>query len=417
MEFGCIGERLPHSFSREIHARIGDYAYALCELRPEEVAPFLKAHDFCGVNVTIPYKQTVIPYLDVVDSLADEVGAVNTVVNRNGRLFGYNTDVIGMERLAAFAGISLCGKKVLILGTGGTSRTAFAVAKRAGAKEILKVSRMAKEDAVSYEEAYEKHENADVIINTTPCGMYPQPFAAPIDISRFSSLSGVLDAVYNPLKTQLVLAAQGVGIPAAGGLYMLVSQAVAAYEYFFDVTAPSDLAEQIFHDLYTEKQNIVLIGMPGSGKSTVGKLLAGKTGRAFTDTDALVEKEAGVSIAELFRTRGERFFRDLETEVIKREAANTCRVIATGGGAVLRKENINALRMNGRIYFLDRPPELLIPTDDRPLGNTREAIFERYRERYAIYRSAADSIIPAIGEPAAIADETERRHKHEALGD
>ena len=290
MEYGCIGAHLPHSFSKEIHACIGNYPYELKELTAEELPGFMRAHDFCGINVTIPYKEAVIPFLDGIDPPAAEIGAVNTVVNRGGRLFGYNTDVIGMERLLAKNGVCLKQRKVLVLGTGGTSKTAMAVAKRAGASAVYRVSRSGKEGALTYEEAYALHGDAGILINTTPCGMYPEPHACPVDISRFAGLEGVLDAVYNPLRTRLVLAARKREIPSAGGLYMLVAQAVAAYGIFFDTATPAGLTERIYSALFAEKQNIVLIGMPGSGKTTVGRRIAADTGREFVDTDALIEK-------------------------------------------------------------------------------------------------------------------------------
>ena len=413
MEYGCIGAHLPHSFSKEIHARIGDYPYDLKELSSSELPVFLKQHDFCGINVTIPYKEAVIPYLDGVDPLAAEVGAVNTIVNCGGRLIGYNTDVTGMEMLLRKEGITLSDRKVLVLGTGGTSKTALAVAKRAGAAEAYRVSRSGKDGALTYEEAYSLHFDAQVLINTTPCGMYPEPYACPVDLSRFSRLEGVLDAVYNPLCTQLVLDARNRAIPAAGGLYMLVAQAVAAYEIFFQTSAPVDMTNRIYSALYREKQNVVLIGMPGSGKSTVGRQIAADTGRAFVDTDDVIEAQTKIPIREFFALYGENRFRDLETAVISDTAKRSGFVIATGGGAVLRPENVRALRMNGCLYYLDVSPDLLIPTDDRPLANSADAILRRYRERSPVYRSAADEIVPRGNTVRETAIDIERRHGYE----
>lgn len=417
MEYGCIGAHLPHSFSKEIHARIGDYSYVLKELTAQALPGFFEQHDFCGINVTIPYKEAVIPYLDAIDPSAAEVGAVNTIVNRNGKLFGYNTDVAGMERLIENNGLSLENKKVLILGTGGTSKTAVGVAKRAGAASVYKVSRSGKEGAVTYEEAYSVHTDAQVLINTTPCGMFPAPYDCPAELARFPRLEGVLDAVYNPLSTRLVLAARERGIPAAGGLYMLVAQAVAAYEIFFQTAAPDGLTDRIYSALFTEKQNVVLIGMPGSGKSTVGRLVAADTGREFLDTDAMIEASAGMPIAKIFETKGEAYFRDLETAMLREAAKRSGVVIATGGGAVLRKENLEALRMNGKLCFLNVPPAQLVPTDDRPLANTAEAIDRRYRERYPIYLAAADETVSRRSNARETALEIERRHGYETACD
>ena len=413
MEYGCIGEHLPHSFSKEIHEKIGGYSYELKELAPEELPAFLQAKDFSGINVTIPYKQAVIPYLDEIDPMAAEIGAVNTIVKREGRLLGFNTDIIGMERLLQKRGITLAGKKVLILGTGGTSKTARTAARRAGAKQIITVSREKKDGAITYEEAYAEHADAAVLMNTTPCGMFPSLFAKPIDPQRFPFLTGVFDAVYNPLETQLVSAARKMGVNAECGLYMLVAQAVAAYEIFFGTVADAVLTDRIYAELLREKQSIVLIGMPGAGKSTVGKRIAEDTGRELIDTDALIEARAGTPIREIFAAKGEAYFRDLETEVIKDVAARSACVISTGGGSILRQENVDALKMNGRLYFLDRPPALLLPTDDRPLASSKEAILQRYAERYQKYLQAADAVIPVENDAGTAAEETERRHGYE----
>lgn len=410
MEYGCIGEHLPHSFSKEIHEKIGDYPYILRELRPEDVGPFLEAKEFRAINVTIPYKQTVIPYLYEMDENARAIGAVNTVVNRNGRLYGYNTDFYGMNALIRREKIQIAGQKVLILGTGGTSRTAFAVAEHLGARAVYKVSRTARKDAVTYAQALQDHADAGIIINTTPVGMYPHPDASPIDPAAFHHLEAVLDAVYNPLRTKLILSAREQGVRAQTGLYMLVSQAVRAYEIFMDTAAPADISEAIFQDIYASKQNIVLIGMPGSGKSSVGKRLAEMTGRPFFDTDERIRETAGAEIAEIIRTEGEAFFRELETKAVKSIAEKTGCVIATGGGAVLKPENTEYLKMNGRLYFLDRDPDLLIPTPDRPLSSTKEAVLQRYKERYPVYTAAADDRIPGNDEIESVANAIERRH-------
>jgi len=394
-EYGCIGEKLRHSFSKEIHAELADYNYDLIEIPKDELFAFATQKSFKAVNVTIPYKETILPYLYAIDESAKEIGAVNTVVNRNGNLYGYNTDFYGMKRLLENAGINVCGKKVVILGTGGTSKTALAVAKSLGATEIIRVSRSARENAISYEELYEYHSDANVIINTTPSGMYPNIFDMPVDISRFEKLSGVADAVYNPLRTRLVLMAKKKGIAAIGGLYMLVSQAVRASEIFIDTSYPADTVNKVFKKIYKSKENIVLTGMPASGKSTVGKMLAESTGRNFIDIDAMIEEAEKKSIPEIFESYGEKYFRDAETRAIKNAAAVSGSVIATGGGAILREENVDALRQNGKLYFIDRPLSELIPTSDRPLSSDSDSIRKRYDERYEIYTKTADAIINA----------------------
>lgn len=413
MEYGCIGKKLPHSFSKIIHEKIGEYSYSLVELSEEEVHEFMKKHDFKAINVTIPYKETVIPYLDEISETAKAIGAVNTIVNKNGKLYGYNTDFYGMTALIERNNISLKNKKVVILGSGGTSKTSFAVAKSMGAKEIIRVSRKGNENSATYEELYANHTDADVIINTTPVGMFPDIFHTPVDIEKFWNLSGVIDAVYNPLSTLLVSSAKEKNIPADCGLYMLVAQAVKAYEFFTEKEADVALTDRIFSEVSAEKKNIVLTGMPSSGKSSIGKIIAKNLHREFVDTDAEIVKFAGMEISEIFSRFGEEKFREIETEIIKNISEKSGVVLATGGGAILKKENISALKMNGKIYFLDRPLEDLIPTDDRPLASSREAIEKRYKERYEIYVSTADEIIknkPLMEDTAKV---IERKHFNE----
>ena len=401
MEYGLIGEKLPHSFSKEIHEKLAGYTYELCELTPAQVPEFLKKRAFKGINVTIPYKQTVIPYLDEIDEKAKAIGAVNTIVNREGKLYGYNTDYDGMVALIRHAGLSLEGKTVLILGTGGTSKTAMAVANDLGAASVQRVSRTAKEGAISYEEA--QRLPVQILINTTPSGMYPNPDGQPMDLSRFGWLEGVLDAVYNPLRTRLVLQARDNGARAQSGLYMLVAQAAVACEHFLGEKLPEGAFSKVYRTIHGEKQNIVLTGMPGSGKSTVGKILAQEMGREFVDTDTEIIRLAKKPISDIFAQKGEAYFRDLESQVIAELSQRTGLVIATGGGAILRAENVRRLRQNGRIYFLDRPVEDIVPTSDRPLSRDREALEKRYAERYPRYVTAADTRIPVLGGPDTVA--------------
>lgn len=404
MDYGLIGERLPHSFSKEIHERIGLYHYSLKELKPEELENFILQKNFKAINVTIPYKQAVIPLLDEISPDAEAIGAVNTIVNRSGILCGYNTDFGGMRALIERVGIVLKYKKALILGTGGTSLTATAVCERLGAKKILRVSRGGRDGAITYEQAYDDHSDADVIINTTPCGMYPSIFDCPIELDRFTNLSGVIDAVYNPLCTSLVLSARERGIAAEGGLYMLVAQAVLAAQLFtgkeLDTVA---LTNEIYEEIYFSKRNIVLSGMPASGKSTVGKIVAEQLGREMLDTDSLIVEREG-NIRAIFETKGEKYFRDLESEVIREVSALSGKVISLGGGAILRPENVSALRRNGEIYFIDRSPEYLVPTDDRPLADKKEKFQRLYDKRIDTYLSTADYVIDGDCEPEDVAD-------------
>jgi len=402
-KYGCIGKKLTHSFSKEIHARLADYEYELIELTEDEIKPFFEKKDFAAINVTIPYKQTVIPYLDSVSAVAERIGAVNTIVNRDGKLYGYNTDYYGMKALIERVGIDLNGKKVLVLGTGGTSKTARVVAADMGASEILTVSRRKTDEFINYEEAVSNHSDAEVIINTTPSGMYPDCESKPIDISSFVHLEGVIDAVYNPLCTNLVLDAKERGIKAECGLYMLVMQAVVAVEKFLDTAIEKDVADHVFASVFASKENVVLTGMPGSGKSTVGRLLDIE-GYTFVDTDAEIEKRCGCTIKELISDKGENYFRDLESEVIQDVSAESCRIISTGGGAILRKENVRCLKRNGKLFFLNADIRRLQATDDRPLSDTYEKLAKLYAERMGIYTSTADVIVPDMETPETEAE-------------
>ena len=340
----------------------------------------------------------MIPYLDEMSDVAQRIGAVNTIVHRDGKLYGYNTDYYGMKALTMRAGLDLQGKKVLVLGTGGTSKTACVVAADLGAAQVLTVSRRASEDHVTYEQAMTDHADAQVIINTTPCGMYPDVESTPIDLAPFSQLEGVIDAVYNPLCTNLVLAAKERGLKAEGGLYMLVTQAVVAVEKFLDTAMDRAMADRVFAAVLATKENIVLTGMPGSGKSTVGRLL-NVEGYTFVDTDAAIETRCGCTIKELIATKGEAHFRDVETAVIRDLSAVGGQIIATGGGAVLRAENVRHLKRNGRLFFLDAPLERLRATDDRPLSDTADKLAKLYNERMPIYRATADVVVPAMATP------------------
>lgn len=392
MKYGLIGEKLGHSFSKTVHSKIADYEYELCEIAKDDLDTFMKTRDFCGINVTIPYKEAVIKHLDFISEEAEKIGAVNTVVNKNGKLYGYNTDFYGLKSLIEKNEINIFGKTVLVLGSGGTSKTANAVLKSMGAKEIFTVSRSGGEGLITYEEAYSK--NAEVIINTTPVGMYPKTGDQPIKLDDFKGLEAVVDVIYNPLKTKLIIDAENRGIKAVGGLYMLYSQAVKAAEIFTENEIKADL----FNEILNEKQNLVLIGMPSCGKTTLGKMLAEEFFKEFVDTDEEIVKKTGIKISEIFKNYGEEHFRNLESEVIKELSSKQSLVIATGGGAVLRRENVDALRHNGRLIFIDRPLDMLITTDDRPLSSNRELLEERYYERYPIYCLASDVRINADGD-------------------
>ena len=404
MKYGLIGEKLGHSFSADIHAKLGDYDYKLCELTKQELHEFMTKKDFCAINVTIPYKQDVIPYLDEIDSFAADIGAVNTIVNKGGKLYGYNTDFYGMKGLICRENIEIKDKNVAILGTGGTSKTAHTVATDMGARSVVKVSRTPGAGQITYDELYARAGEITVIINTTPVGMYPRDGGVPVDIDKFKNLVGVIDAVYNPLKTNFVLDAMNKGISARGGLYMLVAQAAYAAKLFFDDESMMSKTEGIFRELENGKQNIVLVGMPGSGKTTVGTKLAQLLNREVIDSDDEIVSDVGMTIPEYFTKYGEGEFRDRESEAIERLVQKNGVVIATGGGAVLRDKNVKMLKRNGIVVFLDRSIENILPTEDRPLSRDREALKARYDERYPIYRAAADIHMDADGSVDEVAE-------------
>ena len=382
--YGLLGRKLGHSFSPEIHRALGGYDYRLIELEEDRLGPFLRQGAFRGLNVTIPYKQAVMPFLDRLSPRAARVGAVNTIVrDGEGRLTGYNTDWGGFEAMVRRAGLAPEGRKCLVLGSGGAAKMAVCALQEMGAREVRIISRSGEDNYGNLD----RHADADLLVNATPVGMYPGNGASPVNLSRFPRLSGVADLIYNPARTALLLEAQDRGIPCAGGLYMLTEQARIACELFLDRKVDPERTEAVTRALAAETENLVLIGMPGSGKSTVGRLLAEKTGKPFLDTDSEIEKRSGMPCGELIRARGEEAFRKLESEVIREAGKRTGCVIATGGGAVTRPENRDPLRQNGRLIWLDRPPEALKTDASRPLSENRTLLEQRYRERKPLYEA------------------------------
>ncbi len=387
---GLLGRTLGHSFSPPIHAILwGCEDYRLLPMEPEEARAFLLKKEYDWLNVTIPYKTLALELCDVVHPHAAAIGAVNTVLNRDGVLYGYNTDFAGMRSALAMAGIALAGKKVLVLGSGGTSLTARAVAAAEAAAQVVVISRSGPDNYSNLE----KHADAQVIINTTPVGMYPHGDEAPLSLEGFPVLEGVLDAVYNPLATPLVQAARARGIPAAGGLAMLVEQGRAAAEHFSGVAIPQEKGLQCLRTLEKQQSNLILAGMPGCGKSTVGRLTAQRLGRRFVDLDKAIEEKAGRSIPEIFAAEGEEAFRALETAAAKEYGAQHGLVIACGGGTPVRPVNRTALAGNGRVYYLDADVDRL-SGEGRPLSKSPEAIRALWQARHAIYEAFADVTIP-----------------------
>ncbi len=385
--YGLLGRRLGHSWSAPIHAALGCADYRLIELEPEELGAFLAREDIGGLNVTIPYKRDVMPYCDILDSMAAAIGSVNTLVRRaDGRLYGYNTDAAGFCFMARRAGIAFAGKKALVLGSGGASRTAVACAKDLGAREVVVISRTGENNYANLD----RHADADVVVNATPVGMYPNNGAAAVDLTAFPACAGVLDLIYNPRRTALLLQAEALGIRCSDGLPMLVAQAKAAEERFFDKPIAESENERILAQLRREMTNLVLIGMPGSGKSAVGAALAALTGREAIDIDARIVQRTGRSIPDIFAADGEAAFRALEREVTAECGAESGKLLITGGGAVKTPENYAALHQNGRIYQLLRPLELL-PTDGRPLSQGKDlaALWAERAPLYERFRDAA----------------------------
>ena len=393
MEYGCIGEKLGHSFSKEIHNALADYEYSLKELNKEELPEFFKKKDFKAINVTIPYKQDVIEYLDWISDEAKSINAVNTIVNKDGKLYGYNTDFYGLKALIERENVSLKGKKVVVLGSGGTSNTAFSVSNFLEASLVLKVSRNKKDGYITYEELYKTYSDCEIIINTTPCGMFPKTGVTAVDLAKLPKVEAVFDAVYNPLNPKLILDAKAKNITAAAGLYMLVSQAAYAVEKFIEAPVDNNKVEEVFKKLYKQKMNIALIGMPSSGKTSVGKVLSEKLNKKFVDSDDEIVKVENKNIYEIFNDSGEAYFRNVEKNIIKEISMLNSQVIATGGGSVINPQNIENLKGNSRIYFLDRPLDMLITTQDRPLSSNRADLEKRFNERYQLYKSSSDVII------------------------
>ena len=393
MEYGLIGEKLGHSFSKIIHEKLADYTYELCPLAKDELDAFMTAKQFKAINVTIPYKQDVIPHCDVLDDSAKRIGVVNTIVNRDGKLFGYNTDFAGFLYNLNAHGITLKDKKVMICGSGGTCKTVTAVAEYMGAKEILVVSRSKKENAVTYEECI-RHKDVDVVVNASPKGMYPNNGESPLDLSNFPNCKAVVDVIYNPLKTRLLQQAEQLGMKAVNGLEMLVAQAKFAVEHFLSTEIENDKIDQITLELLKQLTNIVLIGMPSSGKTLTGKALCKYIDKTVVDTDAVIVERSGMSIKEMFARHGETYFRQWEHDVIEEFSKQNGLIIAAGGGAIKNEENIQNLKQNGVVMFIDRDLEHLLVTDDRPLSKDTNAVAKLYEERYPLYTKYGDLRVP-----------------------
>lgn len=380
MLYGLVGAHLPHSYSKIIHESLGKYAYELLELDSDSFKQFISGRQYGGLNITIPYKKAVLNLCDQVSDLADEIGAANTLYFQDGKLCCTNTDYDGFLYALHTCGIKLQNKKVLILGSGGTSLTAQKAALNTGAAQITVASRQPSQHQVSYDKL---PRDAEIIINTTPVGTYPNNDQKLLALKDFPKCAGVVDVIYNPLKTDLLRQAEELGLPTSNGIPMLVAQATAAAE-FFTGEKFQNKNQTLVKTLIRTIENIVLIGMPGCGKSTLGGILAEKLNKTFVDLDTEVEKIAGKTIPEIFSENGEDYFRRLETEVAMRFGKERSQVIATGGGTVLRPENMTALQQNGRTIFLQRDIESL-PTQGRPLSKDLKSMYETRLPLYNRY--------------------------------
>lgn len=391
MQCGLLGRKLGHSYSPQIHRRLGDYAYQLFEKEPEELADFLKNGEWGGLNVTIPYKKDVIPYLDELSPVAKRLGAVNTIVRRDGKLIGHNTDYFGFQYLVRKSGLNIAGKKVLVLGSGGASNTASAVLEEFGANVIV-ISRSGENN---YQNLH-RHADADLIVNTTPVGMYPNTMVSPVDLALFPGLQGVLDVIYNPARTKILLDAEQRGLVALNGLWMLVAQAKESAEWFTGEKINDQCIAEIHHSLRQQMENLILIGMPGCGKTTVAQMLAASLGKRFVDADQALEDSTGRKITDIIPQDGEAPFRQLETDTLATLGKESGLVIATGGGCVTQPRNYPLLHQNGAILWLTRDLERL-PTDGRPLSQVGK-LSALYQVREPMYRRFADCIISNDGE-------------------
>ena len=393
MKCGLLGRHLSHSYSPQIHAMLGDYSYTLFEKDPEELEDFLKDSDWDGINITVPYKKSVIPYLDELSPIAERLGAVNTVIRRNGKLIGHNTDYFGFLMMLKSSGLAVSDKKALVLGSGGASNTAVAVLEELGANVVI-ISRNGENNYNNLN----LHADAALLVNTTPVGMFPDEDASPVDLDMFPRLEGVLDVIYNPARTKLLMDAEKRNLVSVNGLLMLVAQAKEASEWFTKRNIDNALIDRIHRKLCHQMENIILIGMPGCGKSTVGRCIAERSGRIFADSDELITHLAGKSIADIFADDGEDVFRNWETKALEQLGKQSGLVIATGGGCVTKERNYPSLHRNGKIFWLTRNTGKL-PTDGRPLSKLQR-LEEMYRIREPLYRDFADYQIDNDGDLA-----------------
>lgn len=387
-KFGLIGGKLGHSYSPLIHSKFGDYEYELCEAKEEELEALLKKEEYGGFNITIPYKKTVLKLCDEISDTARAIGSVNTIIrSEDGKLKGYNTDYDGFIYLLKAAKIDVKGMKCMVLGSGGASLTVQTVLADMGASEIVIISRKGENNY----ENINRHFDSEVIVNTTPVGMYPGNGRTPVNLDDFKNCRGVVDLIYNPNKTKLVLDAMAKSLPATGGLAMLVAQAKESSEFFQNKRIEDEAIENAIDEVRSETLNAILIGMPGAGKTLLGKEIADRMGREFVDVDDMIVEHEGMSIPDIFEKKGESYFRKVETEMLEQACVKTGLVIATGGGIVKKKLNYNIIKQNGVVIWIKRDLDKL-ETDGRPLSQTMP-LDQMYEERKDAYSYWSDFFI------------------------
>lgn len=393
MEYGLIGEKISHSYSNDIHESLGHYSYEICDLSQDAFSTFMSEKNFKAINVTIPYKEKVIPYLDYISPDASQMHSVNIVVNKDSKLYGYNSDITGIIETFKHYKIDVKGKIVLVLGTGGASHTVAYTLNKLEAKKVITVSREEGKGDITYDKVNLYYNDVDVIVNATPNGMYHREYKRLVELDKFSKLEVVFDLIYNPLKTPLMLEAEELKIKAVGGMYMLISQAVDAMHHFKGIDVSKEEVDKYFSKIVKDKLNIVLIGMPTSGKTTIGDRLSKILNKDYVDTDTYISLKNDIVIPSYIEEKGEENFRVLETESIKEIKDFRSTIISTGGGVITKDINMKYLKENSIIFFIDRPLELLYPSNDRPLSSDNSSLKKKYDERIELYRKYADYII------------------------
>lgn len=412
MKFGLIGYPLGHSWSKEIHSHFINDPYEMYEIKEDALDAFFEKKDFDGINVTIPYKTAVMKYLDEIDPLAEKIGAVNCIVNRNGKLKGYNTDCLGFQSMLEAHNVDVKDANIAVLGSGGASKAVKAALENMQGNVSI-VSRRKRDGVITYEELYQNEASYSIIVNTTPVGMYPAIDETPIDITKFTNVNTVVDIIANPLRSRLLFEAKMQGIQVLGGFEMLVRQAFYADEYFKDQKLDESLIHTCMNAIYREKRNYALIGMPTAGKTTVSEVFGEYMHRRPVEMDDEIVEILGTSIKECFQEKGEPYFRSIETQVAKNHSQANGEIISCGGGVIKISETMRYLWQNGIVIWIKRDLSYLYPTDSRPLSSSEDAIKKMYEERLPLYERYSDVQIENNGTKEEtiqeILNETEKR--------